>query len=101
MRISIHDHTFNRSIIAEVPAYLADSDHSSDDIATAIMTALGLNVGECEYMIGEFDARIDLDTLNGGKGYGNNVCRLDEYTGNFKEEALEALNESDSRLLRR
>lgn len=93
MKIAIFDHDFNRVIVAEVPAYLADADRSSDDIAQAVFDALGIS-SDTEYMIGEFDAYTDLAVLNGGKGYGDNVRRLDEYTANFQEDALASLEES-------
>ena len=88
MKISIHDHEQNRAIIAQVPDYLADANASSDDIAEAIMTALGLSSGNCEYMIGEFQAHMDGETYNEDK---TGMYKLDELTQDFKEDALEAL----------
>lgn len=88
MKIAIHDQENNRAIIAQVPDYLADANASSDDIAEAIMTALGLSSGSCEYMIGEFDARIDSTTYNEN---GTGMCKIDELVQNFKEDALAAL----------
>ena len=88
MKIAIHDHEQNRAIIAQVPDYLADLDRSSDDIAEAIITALGLSSGSCEYMIGEFQAHMDGATYNEDK---TGMYKLDELTQNFKDDALAAL----------
>lgn len=94
MKITILDQENNRVIVADVPKYLQDEDASSDEIAEAIFSALGISVNDCEYMIGEYEVGISLDVLNGGKGYGNNVRALDEYTGSSKEDVLEALKEA-------
>lgn len=88
MKIAIHDQENNRAIIAQVPDYLADADAPSDDIAEAIMTALGLSSGSCEYMIGEFQAHMDGATYNENK---TGMYKLDELTQNFKDDALAAL----------
>ena len=92
MKIAILDQDQGRAIIATVPDYLADANASSETIAFAIFEALGLQQ-DTEYMIGEFDISVDLDSLNGGRGYGDNVRKLDEFTGSFKDDALEALND--------
>lgn len=95
MHIAILDHEQDRAIIAEVPEYLTELDRSSDDIASAILTALGLSVTYTEYMIGNFTLRIDVNSLNSGRGYGDNTGRLEEFTQNFKEDVLSALKDSE------
>jgi len=89
MKIAILDHQYSRMIVAQVPTYLAEMDRSSDDIAQAIFDALGIS--DAEYMIGEFDARVDVDTYNEN---GTGMHKLDELTQNFKEDALLSLEES-------
>lgn len=95
MTISIHDYANSRLIVAEVPQYLTDLNYSSDDLAQAIIIALGLNSDETEYMIGEFTLRIDVNTLNSGRGYGENTGRLEEFTQDFKADVLQALKENN------
>lgn len=90
MKISIHDYEHNRSIIAEVPEYLSNTDNSSDDIAQAVITALGLSLNDCEYMVGEFDVLVDFSTT-GNQG---SMHKIEELSQDFKEDALEALNDS-------
>lgn len=90
-KIAILDQENNRVIMAEVPQYLLDQNVSSDDIAQAIFTALGIS--SPEYMIGEFDIAIDLAVLN-HDGYGNNVRDLEGFTQDFKRDALKALKDA-------
>lgn len=101
--ISIHDYDYNRIIVAQVPEYLiergagAEQLHDDEMIAEAIFEALGLSIGNCEYMIVEDTGKsigIDVAVLNSGRGYGENCRRLDEYGGNFREDALAALDEA-------
>lgn len=93
-KITILDHEHDRVIVAEVPSYLAESQREPDDIAQAIYDALGLSSSNTEYMMGNFNVRIDVAVLNSGKGYGNNTSRLEELVQNFKEDALASLEES-------
>ena len=99
MKISIHDYENNRTIISEVPLYLIDdnaeaSSEARDDIAQAIITALGLSSNNCEYMIGDFDIQIDVNSLNSNHGYNHNVNQgIEQLTQDFKEDVLEALND--------
>ena len=92
MKISIHDYANNRVIIAEVPTYLTDLDYSSDDIAQAIMTALGLNQSETEYMIGGFKVNVDHAVRNDNGA----MHKIEELTQDFKEDVLSALAEIES-----
>lgn len=95
MKIIILDHKNNRAIVAEVPTYLADADVSSDDIAAAILNALGLSHTDCEYMVGEFNVQIDVNTLNSGHGYNQNAINgIEQLTGDFKIDALQALKDN-------
>ena len=91
MKIAILDQENGRAIVAEVPEYLAVVNVDHETIAHAIFDALGLG-HETEYMIGEFNIAIDVNSLNSGKGYGDNTRRLDEFTSTFKDDSLEALN---------
>jgi hypothetical protein len=92
MKIAILDHENARTIIANVPAYLSDVNRSSDDIAEAIITALGLSSDSCEWIIGEFEARIDFSVYNEPN---TGIRELDELTGDFKADALEALADTE------
>lgn len=90
MQISIHDYENNRLIIGRVPSYLADADRSSDDIAQAILTALGLSEGSSEYMVGEFEVVLadhNADSNREARG-------IELLTQNFKEDALAALEDT-------
>lgn len=91
MKIAILDQTNGRAIIAQVPAYLADLDRSGDDIAEAIFEALGLSVNDCEYMIGEFDARVCNATINEN---GAMIYGIEDFTQDFKEDALAVLEDN-------
>lgn len=102
MKISIHDYQNNRSILAEVPQYLIDATpHHGDtlqrdeNIAQAILTAIGITDSSCEYMIGDFDILVDVASLNSNRGYPSNVASLEELTNDFKEKALAALAENE------
>lgn len=94
MIISIHDYNNNRSIIAQVPQYLMDTNRSTDDIVQAIFDALGLQEDETEYMVSEeMRVCLDLDIINSSehcKGY----IKLEELTQDFKADALESLENS-------
>lgn len=90
MFIAIHDYENDRAIIAEVPQYLADADRSSEDIADAILSALGLSSSNTEYMIGNFKVWVDHEARNSPTA----IHRLEELTQDFKEDALAALEES-------
>ncbi len=94
-RIAILDQENARVIVAELPDYLQNTGKDDEELATAIMTALGLSSGSCYFMVGDLFLGIDVQSLNSGRGYGQNTCKLDEFTGNFKEDVLEALKDSD------
>lgn len=87
MKIAILDQENARVIVSSVPDYLENANASSDDIAQAIMTALGLS--DCEYMIGNFTLNIDHDARNDNGA----MHRIEELTQDFKDDALEALND--------
>lgn len=84
MKIAILDQDNGRVIVSKVPEYLSNADVSSDDIASAILTALGIST-DTEYMIGEFKSVED--------SYGMRTS-LEGLTQDFKTDALEALEES-------
>lgn len=86
MKIAILDQENARVIVAMVPDYLEDANASSDDIASAIMTALGIST-DTEYMMGEFEAHCSTRTLTATLG----SMGLEEFTQDFKTDALEAL----------
>jgi hypothetical protein len=91
MQITILDHENNRTIIGRVPTYLSDADYSSDDIANAILIALGIS-GDTEYMIGDFDTVLadhNADSNREERG-------LELLTQDFKADALAALQDSQS-----
>ncbi len=90
MNIAILDQENNRAIIAQVPAYLADMDRSSDDIADAILNALGLSSSNTEWMIGDFKMWVDHEARNSPTA----MHKLEELTQDFKIGALAALKES-------
>jgi len=97
MKIAILDHENNRTIVAEVPEYLTEQNYSSDNIAEAILTAIGLSFENSEWMIGEFDIQIDVNSLNSGHGYNHNVNQgIEQLTQDFKIDALAALNDSNN-----
>jgi len=88
MQIAILDQENKRVILAQVPYYLADANVSSDDIAQAIFTALGLS-SQPEYMIGEFETVLadhNADSSRDARG-------IELLTQDFKDDALEALSE--------
>ncbi len=90
MWVSLHDYENNRAILAVVPEYLANANVDGDDIATAIMTALGLSVGNCDYMIGVGITPVmeNATALQQGEHV------LESLVQDFKADALEALSES-------
>lgn len=86
MNIAILDQENGRLISAQVPHYLADADASSDDIASAILIALGLST-DTEYMIGNFETVLadhNADSAREARG-------IELLTQDFKADALEAL----------
>lgn len=95
MQIAIIDNENQRVIVSKVPEYLSEANRSSDDIAEAIFSALGLSVNSTEYMIGNFDVSIDVNVLNGNHGYNHNVDQgIEQLTQDFKTDALQALEDS-------
>jgi hypothetical protein len=90
IKIALHDYENARVIVAEIPTYLTDKGASDEEIAQAIMEALGISSSNTEYMIGDFNFQVDVACLNEG-GYGNRARRLDEFTQDFKGDVLAAL----------
>lgn len=94
MTISLHDNENARVIVAQVPQYLIDTKADEHDVAQAIITALGLSEGNTEYMIGDLDIQIDVNTLNGNHGYNHNVNQgIEQLVQDFKADVLEALSD--------
>lgn len=85
MQIAIIDHENARVLISEVPTYLTDKNAEPDEVASAIMEALGINSGNTEYMIGHFQTQIHKNVII------DTIKDINDLTGDFKEDALLAL----------
>ncbi len=79
-KISIHDYENSRVLILDLPKYVQNAVSKVDDledVATCIMTALGLSSGSCEW----FDAT-KAEVIQ---------CNVEDLTQDFKADFEEAL----------
>lgn len=91
MQIAIIDNENQRVIVGRVPSYLSNANRSSDDIAEAILSALGLSVNNTEYMVGNFEVVLADHNADTGRA---NERGIELLTQDFKEDALQALEDS-------
>ncbi len=87
VHIAILDTEYARVIIAEVPQSILDraeelglDENDHDEVATAILSALGLSTMTCDYMIGTFEIVTN--------------TKLSDLVGDdFERDVIDALNE--------
>ena len=92
--ISIHDHIYDRVIVAQVPTYLTDISENDEGIAEAIFDALGLSSDCVEWMMLNDSTRsvcVDNAVLNSKAVNGH--YSLEDLAQDFKEDAIASLED--------